>query len=461
MAASAPVLQLGWLQEAWPAKVPVNLKGEGLTAHTAVIAQSGSGKSFMLGRLLEEIVSKTEARVLILDPNSDFVKFGHVEPNAWERQGLRDLFGPEDTRAAFERRWTRVKFNVFTERNPSVLGPQTANFQTQKVSVGWAELSLAEKAKLLGLSARTDPDEMHVLRVLDEAGKHPDAPGRYDLQKWLEVLDAILFDKHVGKIAGQPWPRAYTHFLSLDEMADPTVQAVSGRLLDQTQLGLWDRTYPPDYPRSQVASLADCDSELDVVTLDLGSLGKPEVRFLAAGLALDALWERARAAWITAMSSPAEEDARRPVFVVIDEAHNIAPAEGVPASAGPVIDVLVRIAMEGRKYGLFLILVTQRPGRVNTNLLSQCDNLCLMKMSNPADVELVGERFGFVPSGWAERALGFKKGEVLLSGLFVERPVVAKVAPRRTVEGGRSLRDEVWLSDPFPPEQGGAESSSR
>jgi hypothetical protein len=88
---------------------------------------------------------------------------------------------------------------------------------------------------------------------------------------------------------------------------------------------------------------------------------------------------------------------------------------------------------------------------VNTNLLSQCDDLCLMKMSNPADVELVGEQFGLVPSGWAERALTFKKGEVRLSGLFVERRVVAKVAPRRTVEGGRSLRDEVWLSDPFRP----------
>jgi DNA helicase HerA-like ATPase len=104
--------------------------------------------------------------------------------------------------------------------------------------------------------------------------------------------------------------------------------------------------------------------------------------------------------------------------------------------------------MEGRKYGLFLILVTQRPARVNSNLLSQCDNLCLMKMSNPADVRLVQDRFGFVPSGWAERALSFKQGEVQLSGQFVERPVVAKVAPRRTVEGGRSLRDAVWLTDP-------------
>jgi uncharacterized protein len=436
--APPPSLQLGWLQEAWPAKVPVNLKGEGLTAHTAVIAQSGSGKSFMLGRLLEEIASKTKARVLILDPNSDFVKFGQVDPRAWEREGLRDSFGQEDTQTAFERRWAGVKFRVITERPSDALGPETANVQTGKVSVGWAELSLPEKAKLLGLSARTDPDEMHVLRVLEQAGKHADAPHPYSLKHWLEVVEVILFDKRVGGRAGgqQPWPRSYTNFVPWSELVGTALLSMRGRLFEQTEFDLWDRTSPPDYPRSQVASLADPDSDLDVITLDLGSLDKPVVRSLAAGFALEALWGKARAAWIAAMSTPADQDARRPVLVVID--------------------VLVRIAMEGRKYGLFLILVTQRPGRVNTNLLSQCDNLCLMKMSNPADVKLVGERFGFVPPGLAERALTFKKGEVLLSGLFVERPVLAKVAPRRTVEGGRSLRDRVWLSDPFAPEPGGA-----
>jgi hypothetical protein len=80
--------------------------------------------------------------------------------------------------------------------------------------------------------------------------------------------------------------------------------------------------------------------------------------------------------------------------------------------------------------------------------MSQCDNFVLMKMSNPADVRLAQERFGFVPAGWAERALQFKQGEMLLSGQFVERPVYARVAPRRTVEGGRSLRDAVWLTGP-------------
>jgi hypothetical protein len=159
-----------------------------------------------------------------------------------------------------------------------------------------------------------------------------------------------------------------------------------------------------------------------------------------------------RQSWEEALGNPAESDDRRPIFVVVDEAHNLAPQSPTTDSAVAVTEALVRIAMEGRKYGLFLILVTQRPGRVNSHLLSQCDNLCLLRMSDPADVRLVEERFGFVPQGMAHESLGFPKvgaRQVLLCGEFVKRSIVAQVAPRRTVEGGRSLRDDVWLTDPL------------
>jgi DNA helicase HerA-like ATPase len=98
-----PELQLGWLLEALPALVPVNLRGEGLTAHTAIIAQSGSGKSFLLGRLLEEVAAKTKARIIILDPNSDFAQFSTVEESAWTSPKGR--FAEEDTSEAFKQRW--------------------------------------------------------------------------------------------------------------------------------------------------------------------------------------------------------------------------------------------------------------------------------------------------------------------------------------------------------------------
>src|SRR5207249_5060202 len=50
----------------------VSVSPSSVAKHTAVIAQSGSGKSFFLGRLIEEIALKTQARLVVFDPNSDF-----------------------------------------------------------------------------------------------------------------------------------------------------------------------------------------------------------------------------------------------------------------------------------------------------------------------------------------------------------------------------------------------------
>lgn len=67
-------------------------------------------------------------------------------------------------------------------------------------------------------------------------------------------------------------------------------------------------------------------------------------------------------------------------------------------------------------------------------------------MNNRIDLEVVEALFGFVPTGMAKRALDFKVGDALLSGNFIERSSYTHVAPRRTAEGGRNLRD-FWLQD--------------
>jgi DNA helicase HerA-like ATPase len=213
----------------------------------------------------------------------------------------------------------------------------------------------------------------------------------------------------------------------------------------------WDLDAHQTDVLSCVQGLSERDANNRVVCLDLASLERPEARLIVADAALNSLWSGARESWVGAISNPPEEDARCPVFIVIDEAHNLAPAEPATWLARAVNDTLVRIATEGRKYGLFLILATQRPSRLNRGVLSQCDNLCLMKMNNRSDLRLVEKGFGFLPDGWARRALEFKTGDALLDGNFVEGAVYAHIAPRRTAEGGRSLQRKAWLQDPFHP----------
>jgi DNA helicase HerA-like ATPase len=124
---------------------------------------------------------------------------------------------------------------------------------------------------------------------------------------------------------------------------------------------------------------------------------------------------------------------------VIDEAHNVCPAEpGDPITALATEDA-IRIAGEGRKFGLYLIVVTQRPQKVHENVLSQCDNLVLMRMNSSADLAHVGRVFSFVPPGLIDRAGTFAQGEALVAGKIASHPALIRFGERITHEGGADV----------------------
>jgi hypothetical protein len=94
------------------------------------------------------------------------------------------------------------------------------------------------------------------------------------------------------------------------------------------------------------------------------------------------------------------------------------------------------------------MMVTQCHSRLDETVLTQCDNLCLLKMNNRHDLKLIEDSFGFVPEGWARRAMDFKQGDVLLAGGLVKSAIYGHGGVRRTKEGGRNLQDKFWLRNP-------------
>ena len=125
--------------------------------------------------------------------------------------------------------------------------------------------------------------------------------------------------------------------------------------------------------------------------------------------------------------------------IVIDEAQNVCPAEaGDPLTALAMEDA-IRIAGEGRKFGLYLIVVTQRPQKIHENVLSQCDNLVLMRMNSAADLAYASEIFSFVPAGLLARARTFGLGEALVAGKLSSHPALVRMGPRITEEGGADV----------------------
>ena len=168
-----------------------------------------------------------------------------------------------------------------------------------------------------------------------------------------------------------------------------------------------------------------------VLVADIGSLETREEQVVAAEAVLAALW-RGR-------------DAREPTLIVIDEAHNVCPDDPEDPLTALATEHGVRIAGEGRKFGLVLVVATQRPQKVHENIVSQCDNLVLMRMNSRADLALVAETFSFVPPGMLALATDFGLGEALIAGKLVPSPALGRFGPRWSVEGGSDLPDDWAL----------------
>jgi uncharacterized protein len=73
-------------------------------------------------------------------------------------------------------------------------------------------------------------------------------------------------------------------------------------------------------------------------------------------------------------------------------------------------DHAIRIAAEGRKFGLYLLVSTQRPQKIPENVLSQADNLVLLRLNSLADAAFAQAAFSFVPPSLIQRSATFRLG---------------------------------------------------
>jgi hypothetical protein len=115
----------------------------------------------------------------------------------------------------------------------------------------------------------------------------------------------------------------------------------------------------------------------------------------------------------------------RPLLLVLEEAHAYVRQD----RRGPAADAVERIAKEGRKYGMGLMLVSQRPSEIEPTILSQCGTLFAMRMANAADRAHVSSAATENLEGLFDMLPVLRTGEVVIVGEAVNLPVRALVDP--------------------------------
>jgi hypothetical protein len=117
-----------------------------------------------------------------------------------------------------------------------------------------------------------------------------------------------------------------------------------------------------------------------------------------------------------------------PLMLVIEEAHNFCPQEGRTASS----KILRTLASEGRKFGLGLCIITQRPAKVDKNILSQCNTQIIMKVTNPLDLKVIASSVEGLTTGMTDEIQRLPVGVALVTTGDTPVPLIVDIRPRHT-----------------------------
>jgi len=125
-----------------------------------------------------------------------------------------------------------------------------------------------------------------------------------------------------------------------------------------------------------------------------------------------------------------------PLLVVIEEAHNFAPQQGKAFSS----KIMRTVASEGRKFGFGLLVVSQRPAKVDKNVLSQCGTQLILKVTNPNDLKAIGNSVEGLTNSSLDEIQRLPIGVVLVTSPDLPIPMFVEVRPRETDDGGKNIR---------------------
>ena len=134
----------------------------------------------------------------------------------------------------------------------------------------------------------------------------------------------------------------------------------------------------------------------------------------------------ARLAFSLQQWTPTEE--RHPVALFCDEAHLYIPQDVASGMAENSVAVFERIAKEGRKYGVGLVVISQRPAEVNRTVVSQCSNLIAMRLTNGEDQAVVRRLLPDSLGGFGDLLPVLDTGEALVVGDAILLPTRIRVA---------------------------------
>ncbi|WP_271621117.1 ATP-binding protein [Bradyrhizobium sp. CCBAU 51745] len=377
-------INVGFLQQDRSVIAYVDIE-EMLSKHFAVLGSTGVGKSTGVSLLLNEILkARPNLRIFLLDVHNEYGRcFGD--------RAL--VLNPRNLKLPF---WL---FN-FEEIVDVLFGgragvPEELDVLAEVIPIAKGIYTQYQNTDRLGLK-RVDPKQI---------GFTVDTPVPYRL------VDLVsLIDERMGKLENRSSRIIYHKLIS-------RIEAVKN-----------DPRYAFMFDNANVGG--DTMAEVISHLFRLPANGKPMTVMQLAGFPAEVIDSVVSVLCRMAFDFGLWSDGVSPMLFVCEEAHRYASADR-NIGFGPTRKAVSRIAKEGRKYGVYLGLITQRPAELDATIISQCNTLFTMRLANDRDQALLraavsdaaANLLSFVPSLGTREVLAFGEGVALPTRLrFKEVP---------------------------------------
>jgi Cdc6-like AAA superfamily ATPase len=385
--------------------------------HLAILAMTGAGKTVACRTILEELIAK-EYPILIFDPHGDYV-------------GFRDTFGDWVTiyRPYIHMASDNVEEMLRFVNDVSGFPLSTAMEPTFEQ----AYLLICNPGCRKHLEEVADVYQAFMSEELYTRSKSTGQPNFWAIKTLLEAIDRLVSELPGGDLRSR-----------FEAAVPQTLLKASNRGNVVTRLiKVGNHVNAMERMNQQIA--ARYNQPMENLPEDRTQMiGKSRVSIVCLG-GYDQVIQTSIVASVLddLFEKRVTKKIKMPFLVVLEEAHNFIPASGERGAAVSVATIK-RIVTEGRKFGVGLIMISQRPSRLDSTALSQCNSFIIMRMVNPTDQSFVRSVVETLAEDDARILPNLMVGEALVSGQCVRFPVMVRV---RESETRSTYEEEDFLAE--------------
>ena len=383
--------------------------------HACIVGSTGSGKSYTVASVLEKATQLSYANMVVFDLHGEYNELSYAdqikicdEPDGlhiplwfFNSEEIHSLFVESSEGTSTNQRAAVINYILkakkeYIKNNMSGVSEEIVTADTPVPFSAKELIEYLEKQNIL------EVDTGEVYKSKDKEGQAKTKRGQYydKLTNLITRLRTKMDDKKYGFV-----------FNEKDTTQADYLNQFAARIMGN------------DKHRIKVIDLSEVPSDMLAIIIGIVTRIIYDIQF-----------------WMT----PAKDEVRHPLVLVCDEAHiymsnDMSKMKAVEKKS---LEIFEKIAKEGRKYGIGLLIVSQRPAELNTTIMSQCNNIVSLKVTNDRDKSAVAAMLTDSLVGIVEMLPNLDVGECVVVGDAIMLP--SKIILDKPKEKPKSATIDFW-----------------